>query len=327
MPDVLPSIETSKGACHRRWSRIRRWLKILAATYLGILLLLALFQRSLIYHPFAEQSLPATSAGFPAGQAHDVLVQTEDLVDLHGWLIKPKRQDSRSKNEPLGLQFEENRWLVLYFGGNAANRGYRLNEVRLLTALAADVLIVDYRGYGDSSGSPTEEGLAQDARAIWTFATKKQHVPPNRIVLFGESLGGGVAVRLASELCRSNTPPAGLILRSTFNSLVDAAASHFAWIPTGWLMVDRFPSDQRIGDLVCPLLQFHGQRDQIVPFRLGQKLFDAAPAKSSNGIAKSFVALPNADHNDVIETSRHEVSDAVTQFLARLPTKPQAQEK
>ena len=204
---------------------------------------------------------------------------------------------------------------MLYFGGNAANRSYRTLEVEVLANAGADVLIFDYRGYGDNLGTPSEEGLSRDAWAVWRFATEAKKIEPRRIVLFGESLGGGVAIRLASELSQKKTPPAGLILRSTFSSLPDAGAYHFPWLPVRWLLIDRFPSEQRIRDVTCPLLQFHGRRDTILPLRLGRKLFDAAPQKSASGVAKKFVELANADHNDVMETSGAEIAKAVREFL------------
>jgi hypothetical protein len=207
---------------------------------------------------------------------------------------------------------------VLYFPGNAGNRAYRELELRLLTDAGADAILFDYRGYGDSPGEPSEEGLARDARAVWRFATETNKIEPRRLVLFGESLGGGVAVRLASDLSEQHTPPAGLILRSTFSSLTDAAAHHFPWLPVRWVLIDRFPSERRIRDVTCPILQLHGRRDTIVPFRLGQKLFAAAPEKSASGIAKRFVELPNANHNDVIETSHGEVLAAVRDFLSKV---------
>ena len=113
--------------------------------------------------------------------------------------------------------------------------------------------------------------------------------------------------------------PGGLILRSTFSSLTDAGAYHFPWLPVRWVLIDRFPSEQRIRDVTCPLLQFHGRRDTIVPLRLGQKLFAAAPEKSASGVAKKFVELPNADHNDVMETSGRDIAKAVSEFFQTTP--------
>lgn len=297
-----------------RLSWWKRWLLLLTVPYLGAIIMLAAFQRSLIYHPFAAKSLPANQAGFGTGRAHDVTARTEDNLDLRGWLVLAKGHVAGT-DEQFSAELAKGRPVALYFGGNAANRNYRMLEVQVLTEAGADVLIFDYRGYGDSSGEPSEEGLARDARAVWRFATEIKKIESRRLVLYGESLGGGVAVRLASELSLNKTPPAGMIQRSTFSSLTDAAASHFPFIPVRWLLIDRFPSDQRIRDVTCPLLQLHGSRDAIVPIRLGQKLFAAAPDQSASGVAKRFVELPNADHNDVMETSRPEVSKAIREFL------------
>jgi fermentation-respiration switch protein FrsA (DUF1100 family) len=292
----------------------KRWLLLLTLPYLGTLIMLATFQRSLIYHPFAEKSLPAQNAGHGTGRAHDVTTRTEDNFELRGWLVLAKGHTAGSDAQ-VTAELAKGRPLVLYFGGNAANRNYRMVEVELLTQAGADVLIFDYRGYGDSSGEPSEAGLARDAKAVWRFATETKKIEPRRIVLYGESLGGGVAVRLASELSLSKTPPAGVILRSTFSSLTDVASSHFPFIPVRWLLIDRFPSDRLIRDVTCPLLQFHGRLDTIVPLPLGQKLSATAPDQSASGIAKRFVELPNADHNDVMETSRREVLQAIGEFL------------
>ena len=292
----------------------KRWLLLLTVPYLGVLIMLAAFQRSLIYHPFAAKSLPANQAGFGTGRAHDVTARTEDNLELRGWLVLAKGHVAGT-DEQGAAELAKGRPVVLYFGGNAANRNYRMLEVQVLTEAGADVLICDYRGYGDSPGEPSEEGLARDARAVWRFATEHKQIKSQRIVLYGESLGGGVAVRLASELSLNKTPPAGVILRSTFSSLTDAASAHFPFIPVRWLLIDRFPSDQRIRDVTCPLLLLHGCRDTIVPIHLGQKLFAAAPDQSASAVAKRFVELPNADHNDVMEMSRREVSKAIREFL------------
>lgn len=313
--EPLPHGGRSKSSAPRRMSWWKRWLLLLTVPYLGTLIMLASLQRSLIYHPFAAKSLPAKHSGFGTGRAHDVTARTEDNLDLRGWLVLAEGH-AAGTDAQLAAELAKGRPVVLYFGGNAANRSYRGLEVQVLTEAGADVLICDYRGYGDSPGEPSEEGLARDARAVWRFATETKQIEPRRIVLYGESLGGGVAVRLASELSLKKTPPAGMILRSTFSSLTDTAASHFPFIPVRWLLLDRFSSDHRIRDVTCPLLQLHGTRDRIVPFRLGQKLFAVAPEKSASGVAKRFVELPQADHNDVMETSRFDVSKAIKEFLA-----------
>src|SRR4029077_813737 len=109
--------------------------------------------------------------------------------------------------------------LAIFFSGNGGHRGYRVAEASLITKPGADVLLFDYRGYGDNPGEPSEESLAADARAAWRFATNERQVEPRRIFLYGESLGGAVATRLAAEVCTAGVPPAGIILRSTFSRL------------------------------------------------------------------------------------------------------------
>lgn len=314
MSRVLALLSSSSPRRPLLLSPWKRWVLIVTMPTLGVLVMFVASQRSLIYQPFVEKSLPATLAALPTGRAHDVTTRTEDGIDLHGWLILSKGHIAGTVHE-VAAKLAEGRPVVLYFGGNAANRSYRTLEVAVLADAGADVVIFDYRGYGDNLGEPSEEGLTRDARAAWRFATETKRIEPRRIVLFGESLGGGVAIGLASELTLRKTPPAGLILRSTFSSLVDAGAYHFPWLPVRWLLIDRFPSEQRIRDVTCPLLQFHGRRDTIVPLRLGQKLFAAAPEKSDTGVAKQFVELPNADHNDVMETSGADIAKAVSAFL------------
>ena len=160
--------------------------------------------------------------------------------------------------------------------------------------------------------------MAADARAVWKYATEERTVSPGRIVLYDESLGGGVAVRLAAEMCEAGTPPAGLILRSTFSSLADAGAYHYPWLPVRLVLVDRFGSIDRISAVTCPILQVHGGRDTIMPIELGRRLFEAAPEKSAGGTAKRFVELPTANHNDVLLVAEPEFRRAVSEFLKAL---------
>ena len=303
-----------------RISGWKRWVILLTVPYLGGLLMLVWMQRSLIYHPYPAKALPAQVAALSPGRVHNVVAKTEDDLELHGWLVLLPGRSAKSEDE-LKEQLAQGRPLTLYFGGNAANRSYRLLEIEVLGEAGSDVLIFDYRGYGDSQGEPTEEGLARDSRAVWKYATDTLKVEPTRIVLYGESLGGGVATRLAQECCQKKSPPAGLILRSTFNSLTAAASYHFSWVPVRWLLIDRFPSDERIRDVTCPVLQVHGRHDTIVPLSLGQKLFAAAPDESANGRPKRFVELLRADHNDVIETSRLEVAGELLEFFRAINAK------
>lgn len=195
---------------------------------------------------------------------------------------------------------------------------HRIDDIDLLGRLGADVLIFDYRGYAENAGSPTETGLALDAQAAWNYATQQLHVPPERIVIFGESLGGGVAVSLAAEKCAAGSPPGGLILRSTFSSMTDTAAHHYPWLPIRLALLDIYDSLSRIDKVTCPLLMMHGDNDFVVPAVLGKRLFDAVPRESASGVAKRFVVLPGAGHNDVLDVSQVEMRAAIGDFLREL---------
>ena len=274
-------------------------------------------QRSFIYFPTREARIEPKDAGLPRGQVHTVTVRADDQLELRGWHVLADGRSAANRDE-CDCELAAGRRLVLYFSGNGANRRYRVPEFGVLTSLGLDVFIFDYRGYGDNSGSPSEEMLAADAQAIWNYATQDRNVQPDRIILYGESLGGAVAVRLAAESCEADTAPAGLILRSTFSSLVDAGSHHFPWLPVRLALVDRFPSIDCIPQVTCPILQIHGARDSIMPITLGRQLFEAAPERSSSGIAKKFVELPRAGHNDVTLVAEAELRASVREFLSRL---------
>jgi fermentation-respiration switch protein FrsA (DUF1100 family) len=253
----------------------------------------------------------------PRGQVHTITVPAADQTVLHGWHVLPDGHTAANRAE-CDRELAAGRRLVLYFSGNAGNRRYRPLEFGIFTRLGADVFIFDYRGYGDNSGSPSEELLVSDARAIWNYATQERGVPANRIILYGESLGGGVAVRLAAELSQSDSAPAGLIIRSTFPSLVEAGEYHYPFLPVRLALVDRFESAVHVPDVTCPMLQLHGIRDTIMPIELGRRLFEAAPERSSSGIAKQFVELQNAGHNDVTLVAEKELREAIQGFLYTL---------
>lgn len=303
------AIDSSSRKQSRTWlRRTLRFLFLPAAIYCGLALFLAFNQRSLIFVPSRVDAVPDPSDELPGLKVQPVTVPSEDGLSLRGWWITSLRPNRAGGSRPA----------VLYFCGNGGHRGFRIREFQMLAECGADVLCVDYRGYGDSPGSPTEAGLFADARGIWTFATEELKIPRERIVLFGESLGGGVATNLAARLSVAETPPAALIVRSTFSTLDDAAAHSIPWLPVRLLIVDRFASIDRISEVSCPMLSLHGKLDTIVPWELGKKLFDAAPDRSSNGIPKRMITLPRADHNDVLDTEGAAFRQAVADFLTEL---------
>lgn len=301
----------------RPTGRVRRALRIalsLIVVFLLCVAMLAFFQRSLIYMPSRATRIDPQDSRLPSGQVHTVTVTTDDGLELRGWHVLPDGVTAEGP-EQCDEQLALGRPVVVYFSGNAGNRAGRSMDFELFTQLGCHVFVFDYRGYGDNPGSPSEERLAADAHAVWNYAVQTRGVAADRLFLFGESLGGGVAVRLAAELCQSGTPPAGLMLRATFSSLVDVAAYHYRWLPVRLLMVDRFPSAERIPNVSCPILHIHGVRDRIVPIDLGRQLFAAAPGESTSGIEKQFIELPMAEHNDILLVAGQEFSDAVRQYL------------
>lgn len=290
----------------------RTWLQFVRRTvliyvvvpYLGLVLLGAFAQRWLIYQPKKTSRLSAASVVGHEVPVDDVALHAANGLTLHGW-----RFHAAAKGDAAA------RFLVLYFPGNAGCRGDRVGDCRDFTDLGCDVLLFDYRGYGDNAGAPSEVPLAADARRAWLFATGELHFPPDRIVIFGESLGGAVATRLAAEFSRAGDPPAALILNSTFASLGETVAWHYPALPFQYLLLDRYPSVNRIKDVTCPVLQFHGTADDIVAYQHGRRLFDAAPAMSTSGIGKQFVTIPNGQHNYI---TMSDMRGAVAPLLERL---------
>ncbi len=280
---------------------------IAVCCYAGVLIMFTTLQRSLMYPAMtSEEPLAADNFRFSGAMMRDVAATTEDGLILHGWLARPEDADG------------EPRPLVLHFHGNGGNRLHRIDDIDMLTGLGLDVLIFDYRGYAENQGSPSEEGLALDARAAWNFATQELDVPPERIIVFGESLGGGVAVTLTAEKCKIGTPPAGIVLRSTFSSMSDAASHHYPWLPIRLALLDRYDSMSHIGKICCPILMMHGDNDRVVPLALGERLFDAASAKSTSGVEKRLAILQGAGHNDVLDTAKGAMRAAISSFLRDL---------
>jgi hypothetical protein len=173
--------------------------------------------------------------------------------------------------------------------------------------LGANVLIFDYRGFGKSEGKPFEEGLYRDARAAYQWWASERQPRGDNLILIGESLGGAVAVNLAARVS-----PAGLILQSTFTSARDMARN---MMPLGLLLPltgVRYDSGKEIAGVACPKLIIHGMRDEIVPFRLGKALYEAAPPP------KFFYSVPEAGHNDLLWAAGPEYSRQLQSFLSRI---------
>lgn len=226
----------------------------LALGYLLLVVLLYVMQPAMVYYPVTRLSYTPGDIGLAY---EDVTFFAEDSVRLHGWYIPASgRGDSAT---------------VLFNHGNAGNISGRLETIRLLNRLGLDVFIYDYRGYGRSEGNPTEQGTYRDAMAAWNHLTAERELRPGNILLMGRSLGGAVAVWLATR-----TDPAGLIIESTFTSAADLGADLYPIFPVRQLIKFEYSNLSRIGAITVPMLIAHSREDDLVPFAHGRRLYEAA---------------------------------------------------
>jgi uncharacterized protein len=243
----------------------------------------------MIYFPFS--AVPTPDAVGLAG-AEPVSFSTADGLTLSGWFVN---------------RTETPEFTVIVFNGNAGNRAFRAPLADTLAASNLAVLLFDYRGFGGNPGSPTEEGLASDARAARDYAVSRPDVDRGRLAYYGESLGTAVATRLSIEY-----PPAALILRSPFTSMTDIGQHHYAFLPVRWLLRDRYATIERIARVSSPLLVIAGDNDRIVPITYSRQVYDAA------NDPKSLLVISGADHNDDSLLAGREMIAEMLRFLRNL---------
>ncbi|MCW3473572.1 alpha/beta hydrolase [Limobrevibacterium gyesilva] len=244
---------------------------LLGALALYVVLLVGLYalQRRIIFLPDRTRPDPV-AAGVP--EVRVVPIATADGLTLYAWTVPPAVPDG---------------FVVLYLHGNGGNVGNRAGRIQRFMAAGWGVLMPEYRGYGGNPGSPSEAGLLEDARAA--FATlRRMGVPPARTLLWGESLGTALAVRLATE-----ADVAAVLLESPYTSMADLARLRYPFVPVDRLLKDRFESLSRIGAVRAPVLVMHGAHDTIVPPAMGRAMHAAA-----KGPAELWLA-PDAGHNDL----------------------------
>jgi len=259
-----------------------KWSLIVIVVGYGAIVALAYFaQRSLMYFPDRPRTAPA-AAGLP--QAEEIELATSDGERVIVWHVAPRGE----------------RPVVLYFHGNGGSLAWRADRFRRIVADGTGLVALSYRGYAGSTGRPSEAGLLQDAQAAYAFATA--HYAAERLVVYGESLGTGVAVALAAE-----HKVAKVILEAPFTSAVDVGAAAYPFLPVRLLMHDTFRSDERIGKVTVPVLVIHGARDNVVPVAYGERLFALIKAP------KKFVRLPEGHHSDL---DSYGAPAAVRDFLA-----------
>lgn len=264
-------------------------LVIVAGGYFLLVVFVYLTQAGMIYLPdLPGRQLEATPAAI--GMAYeDVTLRTSDGVLIHGWFVQ-------------GASHQ----VVLFFHGNAGNISHRLHTLQQFSSLDVSVFIVDYRGYGQSDGKPTEKGLYRDAEAAWDFLTRDRGIDAGNIVIYGRSLGGSVASWLAAK-----NSPAGLIIDSSFTSAPDIGQELYPWLPVRWLSRFDHATRQYAADANSPVLVVHSRDDEIIPFHHGERIFEASPEP------KSLLEL-RGGHNDTHVTSSATYVAGMRQFLGRL---------
>jgi hypothetical protein len=263
------------------------WAIGIAAALLLTAMGIRLFENSFIYFP------PRFPEGFPppelyAREVEEVWLSTLDRVRVNAWYL-PSPTSKRA---------------LLWFHGNAENIGHGLEHLRFYARLGVNVLAVDYRGYGKSEGSPNEAGVYRDADAAYDYLLQERHIQPQDIFVFGHSLGGAVAVDLASR-----RECGGLIVQSSFTSAKDMARRTFRIPLFEYIPKSQFNSLEKIRRVRAPILIVHGTRDETVPFSMGQRLFAAAP------VPKFFFPVEDAGHNDVVEVGAEGLLDHLKSFL------------
>jgi uncharacterized protein len=225
-------------------------------------------QRQILYIP--DRNRPSVATVGLAG-VRDIFITTSDGLRLLAWYAPP---------HPGGT-------VIAYFHGNGGHIGYRAERLKRLVRAGFGALFLEYRGYGGNPGTPTQDGLFADARAALDFLAN-QGIRAERTVLYGESLGSGVAVQMASE-----RPVAAVVLEAPYDSVAAVARRHYAFVPVNLMLKDRFDSIARISAVQAPILLMHGERDTIVPVEAGRRLFAAANEP------KEIWTAPDGGHNDL----------------------------
>jgi uncharacterized protein len=270
-------------------SAMRKHMKFLFL-FLFVGLLVVVYVRYVEYRslffPFREIAITPASAGLPF---EDVAFTAADGTRLSAWFIPAS----------------EAAYTVLFFHGNGGNISHRIDKVDIFHGLGLNVCILDYRGYGKSSGKPSEAGLYVDAQAAYGYLVLSRKVRPERIVIYGESLGGAVAVDLASH-----KPAAALIVDSSFTSSADMAQALYPFVPS-FLFASRFDSGRKITGVTVPKLFIHSANDEIVPFALGLRLFEKAPQP------KEFLRILGS-HNTNFLDSRQSYLSGLGNFIRKL---------
>lgn len=261
---------------------------MIASAYALLAAFLFFAQSHLVYFPQTGGDFIATPEQLELPY-ESVTLQTKDGFSLHGWFVPTQAA----------------RGTVLFFHGNAGNISHRIDYLSMFHRLGYQTFIFDYRGYGQSSGTPSEPGTYADAEAAWNYLVEEKGIQPDRIALFGESLGGAVAAWLAAH-----ERPGLLVLASAFTSLPDMAEKIYPFLPVRLLSRFNYNTLEYLRSVVCPVLIAHSPQDEIVPFAHGQALYEAAPEP------REFIELEGG-HNDGFIFMREAWMRVLSEFMAR----------
>jgi hypothetical protein len=261
----------------------------LAAGYIFLVIAVYLMQGRMLYLADVPGRTLMMTPGDVGMDYEEVYIESSDRVTLHGWFI-PGRSAQ----------------VVLFFHGNAGNISHRIESIRQFRDLGLSVLIIDYRGYGQSNGRTTEAGLYSDADAAWRYLVEDRGVAESDIVIFGRSLGASVASRLAA-----NHQPMALIVESSFTSIPDIAQELYPWLPARWLSRLKHATGDHIRDVQCPVLVVHSRDDEIIPFHHGEAIF------SSANEPKTLLTI-RGTHNDAFLRDERAYTTGLEAFLTGL---------
>lgn len=262
-------------------------LSLALSVYVLLSLALYLLQGKMVFLANMPGRALTASPGDMGLEYEDVFMATSDGERLHGWYVPAANS----------------RGTILFFHGNAGNISHRLDSVSIFHQLGLDTLIIDYRGYGQSSGRPTEKGTYLDAEAAWNYLVGERGISANRIVIFGRSLGGAIGAWLGTQ-----HTPAAVIIESSFTSGVDIGRRLYPFLPLRLITRIRYPVEEYASHLACPVLVVHSRDDEIIPFDMGRSIYAAVNQR------KSFLEL-RGDHNNGFFISRHDYVPGLDGFI------------
>ncbi len=271
-------------------------MQVLAVVAVVVVLVLGgvyALQERLVFFPSRDMAADPSALGLAFSE---FTVSAADGAAVHGWFVPGDTPDRKA------------RAVVLFHHGNAGNISHRLETLALLNGLGLSTCIFDYRGYGKSSGRPTERGVYLDARAVWDWLADEQGVAPGRVVVWGRSLGSAVAARLARDLAGEGVRPAALVLESAFTSVPDMGRTAYPFLPVRLIARMRMRTVDYVRGVNCPVLVAHSPSDEIVPYAQGRAVFDAAPEP------KRFFEL-RGGHNDGFLVTGRDYVQGVDAFL------------